>query len=50
MSSIFDLPIDSDEDKTALIRQAGLVLWDVLAACERQGSLDSAKRVAIKKL
>ncbi|HHT00272.1 MAG TPA: DNA-deoxyinosine glycosylase [Thiomicrospira sp.] len=42
MSSIFDLPIDSDEDKTALIRQAGLVLWDVLAACERQGSLDSA--------
>jgi len=42
MNSIFDLPTNSVEDKTELIKQAGLVLWDVLASCDRVGSLDSA--------
>ena len=34
--------IDSQKDKIALTDKAGLVVWDVLANCERPGSLDSA--------
>ena len=36
------MPINTIEDKIALVNQAGLVVWDVLESCDRQGSLDSA--------
>jgi len=42
MHSLYDLPTNSVEDKTDLIKKAGLVLWDVLSSCDREGSLDSA--------
>lgn len=39
---LFDLPYSDDyEKKRQLILNHHLALWDVLASCERQGSLDS---------
>ena len=38
-----DMPYD---DRLHAIRQRGLGLWDVYAACEREGSLDTAIRNA----
>ncbi len=42
LSDYFKLPIESTEQKVALCKQSGILLWDVLSSCERQGSLDSA--------
>lgn len=42
MSDLVDMPISSEAEKVALVKRAGLVLWDVLQSCERKGSLDSA--------
>lgn len=42
MHSLAGLPVNSIQEKTYLVKQIGLVLWDVLQACERRGSLDSA--------
>lgn len=41
MSHLTGYPVDSIEDKVSLVKQAKLVLWDVLDNCQRQGSLDS---------
>lgn len=42
MATYFQLPVKTLAQKRALIEQSGLALWDVLQACEREGSLDSA--------
>lgn len=42
MHKLTGLPIDNEQAKVALIESSGFILWDVLQACERKGSLDSA--------
>lgn len=42
LSDYFQLPIETTEQKIALCKQSGVLLWDVLSSCEREGSLDSA--------
>lgn len=45
-SSPDEISADSYEKRSERLLQAGLGCWDVYAACERQGSLDSAIRHA----
>lgn len=41
--TIFEIPFSDDyENRTALILNNNIALWDVLQVCERKGSLDSA--------
>ncbi len=41
--SLIEQPItDNYEQRTAYIEQSPFIVWDVLASCEREGSLDSA--------
>ncbi|MFI0491174.1 DNA-deoxyinosine glycosylase [Flavobacterium sp.] len=41
--TIYDVPFSSDyEKKTTFLLQNNIALWDVLEACVRKGSLDSA--------
>lgn len=42
MSGLFDMPAETYAQKTNIITQNHLALWDVLQYCERSGSLDSA--------
>lgn len=42
LAEAFQQPIEMVEQKIALCRQHAILLWDVLASCERSGSLDSA--------
>ncbi|HEX2012129.1 MAG TPA: DNA-deoxyinosine glycosylase, partial [Roseateles sp.] len=41
-----DLRTLAYEDRLEFARSRGLAIWDVYAACEREGSLDSAIRSA----
>ena len=45
-SSPLDIRTESYEKRSAWLLERGLGLWDVYAACEREGSLDSAIRNA----
>lgn len=47
MSRCFAMPIDTYEQKRAIIVSRQLALWDVIHACEREGSLDSNIRKEI---
>ena len=42
LSDYFMQPIATVNQKIALCKKNGILLWDVLSSCERQGSLDSA--------
>lgn len=44
MHAVFDMPIDSYEQKKEIMLQHHLILWDVIGECEREGSLDSKIR------
>ena len=48
LGSVFDEPLTAlDFDaRYAIVRARGLAIWDVLSACRREGSLDSAIRDA----
>lgn len=42
MSSLFDFDVNLDyQQKVKIVTEKGIAVWDVLAQCERQGSLDS---------
>ena len=45
MKHITSYPIETRQDKIKLIEKNHLLLWDVLAQCEREGSLDSAIKI-----
>ncbi len=47
MSRLLDGPIDTYEKKRELLLAHRIALWDVVAACEREGSLDSAITVPV---
>ena len=47
MSACFQMPIDHYAQKQQIILSHHLILWDVIHACEREGSLDSSIRQEI---
>ncbi len=46
LTSFFKAPLQSMAENKALCEQQGVMIWDVLAECERKGSLDSAIKQA----
>lgn len=40
MEAMYQMPIATYEQKKQIILEHGLILWDVIGACEREGSLD----------
>lgn len=47
MSDYFQVEFTDYEAKKECIRKHGIILWDVIASCEREGSLDSAIRCIV---
>lgn len=44
MEDYFQVELNDYEAKKKCIQEHGIILWDVIASCERVGSLDSAIR------
>lgn len=44
MQSMFQMPIQTYEEKKQIILTHHMILWDIIGECEREGSLDSAIR------
>lgn len=44
MNTLFDMSIQTYEQKQQIILENHLILWDVIGECEREGSLDSKIR------
>lgn len=44
MHQVFDMPIDTYEQKKQMILNHHMILWDVIGECIREGSLDSKIR------
>ena len=44
LNQYFQMPISSYEEKKEIIYKHHILLWDVIASCQREGSLDSAIR------
>ena len=44
MNHMFQMPIDTYEQKKQIILTHHMILWDVIGECEREGSLDNAIR------
>ncbi|MFA6688974.1 MAG: DNA-deoxyinosine glycosylase [Sphaerochaetaceae bacterium] len=42
MARLLDGPVSTYDEKHRLLTEHRIALWDVVAACEREGSLDSA--------
>ena len=48
LSDVFSEPLPATiDEKISLLLRNGVALWDVIASCERDGSLDSAIRGAV---
>ena len=41
LSKIFNLPVDTLDEKRALLKRHHIALWDVVGSCERRNSADS---------
>jgi hypoxanthine-DNA glycosylase len=41
LADIFDMPVESRAEKTALLQRAKIGLWDIVASCERKNSSDT---------
>lgn len=41
LSTVYQMPITTYEEKKNIIYTQHLILWDVIKTCEREGSLDS---------
>ena len=44
LHKVYQMPIDSYDQKKEILFQHQILLWDVIGECEREGSLDSAIR------
>lgn len=44
LSEIYKMPIETKEQKIALLQRAKIGLWDIVASCERKNSSDSNLR------